>query len=117
MTATPQLEVQLRTSTGKGSSRALRRGGRIPAVLYGGKEEPVHFSLDPIQLNKEIHKKGFLSKIYELPLTAKKEKVIARDVQFHPVTDRPLHVDFYRVTKGEKILVNVPLNFINELES
>jgi len=117
MTATSQLEVQLRDTTGKGSSRALRRDGRIPAVLYGGTEAPVHFSLDPIQLNKEIHRKGFLSRIYELPLTSKKEKVIARDVQFHPVTDRPLHVDFYRLKKGEKITVSIPLNFNNESES
>ena len=117
MSTASQLEVQLRDTTGKGSSRALRRGGRIPAVLYGGTEAPVHFSLDPIQLNKEIHKKGFLSRIYELPLTNKKEKVIARDVQFHPVTDRPLHVDFYRLKKGEKITISVPLNFNNELES
>src|SRR5476649_140513 len=117
MSTTSQLEVQLRDTTGKGSSRALRRGGRIPAVLYGGTEAPVHFSLDPIQLNKELHKKGFLSRIYELPMTGKKEKVIARDVQFHPVTDRPLHVDFYRLKKGEKIIVSVPLNFNNELDS
>jgi large subunit ribosomal protein L25 len=112
-----QLEVQLRDTTGKGSSRALRRAGRIPAVLYGGTETPVHFSLEPIQLDKEIHKKGFMSRIFEVPLEGKKEKVIARAVQFHPVTDRPLHLDFYRLQKGEKINVSIPITFINEADS
>jgi large subunit ribosomal protein L25 len=117
MTAHSQLNVQLRDKTGKGASRALRRGGRVPAVLYGGKEVPVHFSLDPIQLNKELHQTGFLSKIFELPLEGKKEKALPRVVQFHPVTDRPLHVDFIRVSKEGKITVAVPVTFINEGKS
>lgn len=114
---TTQLDVRLRESTGKGSSRALRRDGRVPAVLYGGTEVPVHFSLEPIQLDKEIHQTGFLSKIYEIALNGKKEKALARTVQFHPVTDRPLHVDFLRVSKDGKITVAVPLSFINEANS
>lgn len=117
MTTVSQLNVQLREGTGTGSSRALRRSGRIPAVLYGGKEVPVHFSLEPIQLDKEIHKTGFLSKIFELPLNGKKEKALARAVQFHPVTDLPLHVDFIRISKDGKITVSVPLVFINEENS
>jgi large subunit ribosomal protein L25 len=117
MTTMPQLNVELRDNIGKGASRALRRQGRIPAVLYGGKGEPVHFSLDPIQLNKELHQTGFLSKIFEFSLQGKKERGLARDVQFHPVTDVPLHVDFLRIEKGGTITVSVPLNFINELES
>lgn len=117
MTEIAQLNVQMREGTGKGASRALRRGGRVPAVLYGGKDAPVHFSLEPVQLDKEIHQTGFLSKIYELPLNGKKEKALARQVQFHPVTDRPLHVDFLRVSKDGKITVSVPLVFINEEKS
>lgn len=117
MTAAPQLDVQLREGTGKGATRALRREGRVPAVLYGGEEAPAHFSLDPIQLDKELHKTGFMSKVFELPLQGKKEKALARAVQFHPVTDSPLHVDFYRITKGAKITVFVPIQFINELAS
>ncbi len=117
MAAASQLDIQRREETGKGASRALRRKGRVPAVLYGGKEVPVHFSLDPIQLDKELHRTGFLSKIFEISLDGKKEKALARIVQFHPVTDRPLHVDFFRVTKGEKITVSVPLTFHNEDKS
>lgn len=117
MAAASQLDIQHREETGKGASRALRRKGRVPAVLYGGKEAPVHFSLDPIQLDKELHRTGFLSKIFEISLDGKKEKALARIVQFHPVTDRPLHVDFFRVTKGEKITVSVPLTFHNEDKS
>ena len=117
MTTVSALNVELREAIGKGASRALRRTGRVPAVLYGGQDEPIHFSLEPVQLDKELHRTGFLSKIFELPLNGKKEKALARDVQFHPVTDRPLHVDFLRVSKDSKITVSVPLNFINELES
>jgi len=114
MAIAPQLDVQLREGTGKGSARALRRGGRIPAVLYGGKDVPVHFSLEPIQLHKELHQTGFLSKIFEISLNGKSEKALARAVQFHPVTDRPLHVDFLRVSKEGKITVSVPVTFRNE---
>jgi large subunit ribosomal protein L25 len=117
MTNASQLNVQLREATGKGSSRALRREGRVPAVLYGGKEAPVHFSLEPVQLHKELHQTGFLSKIFEISVNGKKEKALARAVQFHPVTDRPLHVDFLRVSKDGKIMVAVPLVFTNELSS
>lgn len=117
MLAVSQLNVELREETGKGASRALRRSGRIPAVLYGGEDAPAHFSLEPVQLDKELHTTGFLSKVFEFSLNGKKEKALARDVQFHPVTDRPLHVDFLRVSKDSKITVSVPLNFINELAS
>jgi len=114
MAATAQLKIQLREKTGKGASRGLRRGGRVPAVLYGGKEDPVHFSLDPVQLDRELHTMGFMSRVFEIDLSNKKEKALARAVQFHPVTDLPLHVDFLRVSKGEKITVSIPLHFINE---
>lgn len=117
MTTQSQLNVEVRESIGKGASRALRRTGRIPAVLYGGQDAPVHFSLEPVQLDKELHRTGFLSKVFELSLNGKKEKALARDVQFHPVTDRPLHVDFFRVSKDSKITVSVPLSFINEQSS
>lgn len=117
MTAATHLNVQLRDKTGKGASRALRREGRVPAVLYGGKDAPVHFSLDPLQLDRELHKPGFLSKIFDVSLGHKEEKALAREVHFHPVTDRPLHVDFMRVSKDKKITVSVPLHFINEEKS
>lgn len=117
MSATTVLNVKSREKLGKGASRAIRREGRIPAVLYGGKEAPIHFSLEPIQLHKEIHTTGFLSKVFEITVNKKAEKALARDVQFHPVTDRPLHVDFQRVTQGEKITVAVPLQFTNETKS
>lgn len=112
-----ELKVQEREGTGKGFSRALRRTGRVPAVLYGGAEEPVHFSLDPVQLEKELHKTGFMSKVFELAYDGKKHRALAKAVQFHPVTDQPLHVDFFRVVKGAKVTVAVPLTFTNELAS
>lgn len=117
MAIASQLEVQPRQNTGKGAARALRREGRVPAVLYGGSEAPLHFSLDPIQLDKELHQTGFMSKIFDFTFNGKKERALARDVQFHPVTDLPLHVDFFRVTKGAKVTVAIPLTFINEASS
>lgn len=117
MAIATEIKVEEREGTGKGSSRALRRTGRVPAVLYGGTEEPFHFSIDPILLEKELHKTGFMSKVFELAFDGKKHKALAKAVQFHPVTDQPLHVDFYRVAKGAKVTVAVPLTFINELAS
>lgn len=114
---TTQLDIEVRAKIGKGASRALRREGRVPAVLYGGTEAPVHFSLSPLQLHKELHKTGFLSTIFEISVNNKKERMLPRDVQFHPVTDRPLHVDFMRVSKGKKITVSIPIQFINEDKS
>ena len=114
MTASSQLDIQTRDKLGKGASRALRRDGRIPAVLYGGTDAPLHFSLNSIQLNKELHQKGFMSKIFEIPLAKKKEKALVRLIQFHPVSDRPLHVDFFRVAEGDTITLSVPVTFHNE---
>lgn len=114
MTALSCLDIQIRDTLGKGSSRSLRRSGRIPAVLYGGTEPPLHFSVDSIHLNKELHQKGFLSKVFEVPGGKKTEKALVRLVQFHPVTDRPLHLDFFRVSEGSKVILSVPVTFSNE---
>lgn len=114
MSALSVMNGDLRADLGKGASRAVRRSGRIPAVIYGGGGEPVHFTLEPVQLHKQLHQSGFYSKIFDLKIGSKSERGLARDVQFHPVTDLPLHVDFVRVQKGGKINVYVPLNFINE---
>jgi len=85
-----------REKAGKGAARACRREGRVPAVIYGGKKDPVMISLDPIELTKALDKEDFFEAQIILDIEGKTEKVKCQDVQFHPVTDMPLHVDFLR---------------------
>lgn len=108
------LKAELRETLGKGASRDARRQGVVPAVVYGAGQDPVHITLDPLQLDRELHQTGFFSKIFEIPLGKNKERALARDVQFHPVKDNPLHVDFMRIAKDGKVTVSVPFSFINE---
>ena len=117
MAQTIALQAELRERAGKGAARATRRTGRVPAVIYGNKEAPVMISLEPIQLNKELHKPGFFAHIFEINAGGKKERVLARDLQMDPVTDRPLHVDFMRFGKDTKFNVDVVMHFLNEEDS
>jgi large subunit ribosomal protein L25 len=109
--------AELRDRAGKGAARATRRAGRVPAVIYGNKQDPVMISLEPIQLTKELGSGYFYTRIYEVEAGDKKERVLPRDVQFHPVTDVPMHVDFMRFGPKTKFDVEVSVEFINEEES
>lgn len=117
MSSVNEIKGEVRESTGKGASRELRRSGRVPAVIYGEGNGPIHFSLDPVALDKQLHTTGFFSKVFDLDLGKSKEKALAREVQFHPVTDVPMHVDFVRVKKDGKIHVAIPITFLNEEKS
>lgn len=108
------LSAASRERAGKGASRALRNEGRVPAVIYGGKQEPVSVHVEEKLLVKALMTGHFFNATIELDLDGKKHLTVAKDVAFHPVTERPLHVDFYRVSKNTKITVNVPVSFINE---
>lgn len=107
------LSAQLRERAGKGAARATRRTGRVPAVIYGDKKDPVMVSVEPVELKKFIKTGGFFSHLVELDTGKEKYRVIARDIQLDPVTDRPLHIDFMRISKGVRIAVFVPIHFIN----
>ena len=85
-----------REKAGKGAARACRREGRIPAVVYGGKQEPVMISLDPVELEKALDLNDFYKADIEVVVDGKKVTVNCKDVQFHPVSDKPIHVDFVR---------------------
>ncbi len=111
------LNAELRERAGKGAARATRREGRVPAVIYGDKKESVMVSIDPIELNKLASTGSFFSHLVEIKVGKDNHRVIARDIQMHPVTDRPLHIDFMRVTKGSTIAVNIPIHYINEEQS
>lgn len=107
-------KAQARDSAGKGIARALRRDGRIPAVVYGDKKEPVLISLDSNDTNVEYRRGHMFTTLCDLDVDGSNHVVLARDVQLHPVTDIVEHIDFLRVTKKTKIAVSVPVQFINE---
>ena len=111
---TTTIDVQIRPNTGTGGARATRREGLIPGVLYGNNQPSVSFAINPKALQKEINRVGFFSKIFDINLEGTTQKVIARDVQLHPVTDQIVHIDFMRVSRDRKIHVTVPVVFINE---
>ena len=117
MAESPQLSIKLRERAGKGAARTTRRAGRVPGVIYGAKQEPLLISLDPRELSRELHKIGFFATLFDLKLDSASHRVLPRDVQFDPVTDKPLHVDFLRVSSDSKVVVQVPVEFINEVKS
>ena len=91
MAESPQLSIELRERAGKGAARTTRRAGRVPGVIYGAKQEPLLISLDPRELSRELHKIGFFATLFDLKLDSASHRVLPRDVQFDPVTDKPLH--------------------------
>lgn len=111
------LTASVRENIGTGSARAVRREGLIPAVLYGDKKTPVHLSVSSKEVQKELETPGVFSRVFELNLDGKKHAAIAREIQFHPVTDRPEHIDFMRVSKSSKVHVFVPIEFINDAQA
>ncbi|MEL1250236.1 50S ribosomal protein L25/general stress protein Ctc [Aurantiacibacter gilvus] len=108
------LPAELRERAGKGASRALRREGRVPAVIYGGKEEPTPIHVEEKLLVQQLGTGHFMNSIVMIEADGKKIRTLPKDVALHPVSDRPVHVDFLRLAKGSKIEVNVPVVFINE---
>ncbi len=111
------LPAEARERAGKGASRALRREGRVPAVIYGGKEEPTTIHLEEKELVRQLMLGHFMNSIVMIDIDGKSERTLPKDVAFHPVTDRPTHVDFLRLAKDAKIEVAIPVAFINEEES
>lgn len=112
------ISAELRQRAGKGAARATRRAGRIPAVIYGNKQDTVLISLEPVEFSRELKAHGFFSHIFEITVKGDgTHRALARDVQFHPVTDQPLHVDFMRFSASTKLHVDVEIEFINEAES
>lgn len=108
------LDVEVRENTGTGNARAARRDGLVPGVLYGGGEDPVAVAVKHNEVLKAINSGQFLSNMIELSHEGKKQKVITKDVQFHPVSDMPVHVDFFRVKEDTIIEVEVSVIFKGE---
>lgn len=108
-----QIKAQIREDLGKGASRALRNEGKIPAILYGADKPEVKITIDLKELLQEYNTGKFRARLYELDLGKEKQRVVSKDVQLHPVTDVPLHVDFMRVNPGQKIKVFITIRFLN----
>ncbi|MSO64811.1 MAG: 50S ribosomal protein L25/general stress protein Ctc [Alphaproteobacteria bacterium] len=111
------LVVEPRDRAGRGAARAVRRQGRVPGVIYGGKEPPAMVTMDIRDIRIAYEKGGFMSRLVELDIKGKKQKVLPRDVQLDPVSDRPVHVDFLRVLPDTRIKLSVPMQFVGNEES
>ncbi|TWB35840.1 50S ribosomal protein L25/general stress protein Ctc [Nitrospirillum pindoramense] len=111
MTQIIAFAAEARNGAGKGTARQTRRDGRIPAVIYGNKEKPVAISLEAVHFTRVLHKPGFFTHLYDITVDGVTTRTLPRDVQFDPVTDRPLHVDFLRVSDTTEIIVKVPVEF------
>ncbi len=111
------LSAETRERAGKGASRELRRQNRIPAVIYGNKQDPELIHVEEKALVKLLMTGHFSNSLVEIDLGGKKQMTIPKDVAFHAVSDRPTHVDFLRIVKGAKVEVLVPVVFINEEKS
>ena len=102
---------------GGGSSRALRRDGRIPAIIYGDSSENITVSVELRLLQKDLQRAGFTNRLCEVVIGEEKVRVLPREVQVDPVTDIPIHVDFMRVSARARVRLSVPVIFIDEEES
>lgn len=110
MTKLTTLAVSPRAKAGKGAARATRREGLVPAVIYGNKQEPEIVAIDPRLIMKELYRGGISSRVYTLEVAGgATASVLIRDVQLHPVSDAPIHIDFQRIAPGHKIHVAVPV--------
>ena len=108
------ISAEQRERVGKGSARAVRRAGRIPAVIYGDKKEPISITLESREITKIVHQPGVYGRLLNIEVSGSKHTVLTRDIQFHPVTDNVLHMDFLRVSGSAKVAVAIAVEFINE---
>ena len=111
------LKATKRENTSTGSNNKLRASGYIPAVLYGGKDPNQNISISKKEISIIINSDTFLSKVLEIEVDGKKEKVIPRDITFNVVSEEPIHIDFMRILSGKKLILEIPVKFINHPDS
>ena len=114
MSDTLILPAERRERAGKGASRALRREGRIPAVIYGGKEDPITIHIEEKELVRQLMTGHFMNSIVKIEVGGDSVRTLPKDVALHPVTDRPTHADFLRLSKDATVDVSIPVVFTNE---
>jgi large subunit ribosomal protein L25 len=118
MSETTTFAAERRPKAGRGQARALRRDGKIPAIVYGGKEEPLMLAVGAKEIKRQLTTNPrFFSSLFELDLDGEKLRVLPREAQLHPVSDDPLHLDFIRAAAGARVTVEVPVVFRNEAAS
>ena len=111
------LKALKREKLTSGSNNKLRANGFVPAILYGGKDPNQNISVSKKELSSIINSDTFLSKVLEIELEGKKEKVIPRDVSYNVISEEPVHIDFMRIVSGKKIILEIPVKFINHPDS
>ena len=107
------LKATKRTTISSGQINKLRSDGFIPAVLYGGKKNNINISLKKLQLQSIINTETFMSKVFDLDIDGSPEKVLPREIAYDPISDEPIHIDFIRIEKGSKVILQIPVKFIN----
>ena len=107
------LNVEIRERAGTGGARETRRAGKVPGVLYGGNKAPVNIAVKANEFRKSLYTGKLLGHLVTLQHGDEKQSVIAKSVQFHPVTDEPVHFDLYRVDEHQLIKIEVPVHFKN----
>ena len=107
------LNAEPRVQAGKGAARAMRRAGRVPGIIYGDNREPVMISLEPRVLSRALANRGFFATLIDVKVDGTVHRTLPRDVQLHPATDAPMHVDFMRVGGHAQVTVTVPVVFVN----
>ena len=111
------LKALKRENLTSGSNNKLRADGHIPAILYGGKDPNQNISVSKKEISNIINSDTFLSKVLEIEIEGKKEKVIPRDVSYNVISEEPIHIDFMRIVSGKKIILEIPVKFINHPDS
>jgi large subunit ribosomal protein L25 len=111
------LPAETRDRAGKGASRELRNSGRVPAVVYGANQEPLSIHVEEKLLAKMLSTGHFMNSVVMIDAGGQTTRTLPKDVQFHPVTSRPTHVDFLRIGEHSKVTVAVPVRFVDEEES
>ena len=111
------LKATKRTSASTGQVNKLRSDGFVPAVLYGGEKDNLNISLKKLHLRNLLNTKTFLSKVFDLDIDGNSEKALPRDIAYDPISDEPIHIDFMRITKGSKLILEIPVKFINSDKS
>jgi len=114
MSDTTTISASQRERVGKGSARAARRAGLVPAVIYGNKKDPVGITMEAREITRIVHQPGIFGRLLEIDVAGQKSTVLTRDIQFHPVNDAIMHMDFLRVSQSATVSVAVPVEFINE---
>jgi len=114
MSTSYELKAEARERVGKGSAREIRRNGKVPAIIYGDKQPPLAITLPYKELHQKIHAGGFMTTIATIEVNGQKIQVLPKDYQLDPVRDFTMHVDFLRVSASSRVIVEIPVHFLNE---